>query len=303
MIHTITVTNPQGDSLVMELARPEESGFAVTGITGLGPSKATINTTDIAMQDGSFFNSAKCESRNIVLSLRYMQSKGIENMRQLSYRYFPVKKKITLTVKTDNRELAIEGYVESNEPDIFSKDEGADISIICPYPYFYAVRDVIVAEFDQADANFEFPFSNESVTESVMEMSIMALYKERNVIYEGDADTGMTLTMHFTDAVKNVTLYNLQTKEEMIIDTDKLSGIVGSSGLVAEDEIVICTDRGSKSVTLIRDGVKTNILNCLQKDADWLQLTKGDNLLGYKADEGVENIRFKIEGKVLYEGV
>lgn len=303
MIHTVTVTNPQGDSLVMDLARPEESGFAITSITGLGPSKATINTTDIAMQDGSFFNSAKAESRNIVIDLRYMWSSGIEDMRQLSYRYFPVKKKITLAIETDNRTLAIEGYVESNEPDIFSKDEGASISIICPYPYFYAVRDTIVAEFDQADANFEFPFSNESVTESVMEMSIMALYEERNVIYKGDADTGMILTMHITDAVKNVTIYNLQTRAEMIIDTDKLSGIMGSSGLIAEDEIVICTERGNKSMTLIRNGVKTNILNCLQKDADWIQLTKGDNLLGYKADEGVENIRFKIEGKVLYEGV
>lgn len=45
MIKSITVTNYLGDSIKLELARPEESGFVVKSVTGLGPGSANINTT------------------------------------------------------------------------------------------------------------------------------------------------------------------------------------------------------------------------------------------------------------------
>ena len=48
MIRAVTVTNYLGESKRFELAFPEESGFAVQSISGLGPSKADINTTEIS---------------------------------------------------------------------------------------------------------------------------------------------------------------------------------------------------------------------------------------------------------------
>ena len=43
MIRAVTVTNYLGESKRFELAFPEESGFAVQSISGLGPSKADIS--------------------------------------------------------------------------------------------------------------------------------------------------------------------------------------------------------------------------------------------------------------------
>ena len=40
MIRTITVKNYLGDSIKLNLARPEESGFVVKSITGLGPGES-----------------------------------------------------------------------------------------------------------------------------------------------------------------------------------------------------------------------------------------------------------------------
>ena len=51
MIRAVTVTNYLGESKRFELAFPEESGFAVQSISGLGPSKADINTTEISTND------------------------------------------------------------------------------------------------------------------------------------------------------------------------------------------------------------------------------------------------------------
>ena len=165
MIKSITVTNYLGDSIKLELARPEESGFIVTSVTGLGAGKANINMTEVATNNGGLFNSSRLPSRNIVISLKFMFKETIEDMRQLSYKYFPIKKKLTLLVETDNRLAEIDGYVETNEPDIFSKEEGSDISIVCPNPFFYSAGEdgKNTTIFFGVEPMFEFPFSNESL--------------------------------------------------------------------------------------------------------------------------------------------
>ena len=135
MIKSIQITSFRGETIAIELANPEKSGFAILDITGLGPVKADINTTENGINDGAIFNSAHVSYRNIVLSLRFIGT-DIESLRQESYRFFSVKQNVRLLIETDNRLMNIEGYVESNEPTIFSKTEGCKVSIICPYPYF-----------------------------------------------------------------------------------------------------------------------------------------------------------------------
>ena len=80
MIKAITVTNYLGDSIRLDLARPEESGFAVKSITGLGPGKADINTTEISTNDGSLFNSSRLSSRNIVITLGFLWKNTVEDV-------------------------------------------------------------------------------------------------------------------------------------------------------------------------------------------------------------------------------
>lgn len=56
-------------------------------------------------------------------------------------------------------------------------------------------------------------------------------------------------------------------------------------------------------MTLIREGIGYNILNCLSRDSDWFQLAKGDNIFAYTADSGAENLQFTIQNQTAYEGV
>ena len=301
MIHSVTVTNFRGDSIELVLAEPEKSGFAITNITGLGPGKATINSTEISTTDGALFNSARLSARNIVFSIRYMWKETIEDARQLSYRYFPIKSKVTLLFKTDNREAEIDGYVESNEPDIFSSEEGAEISIICPNPFFYS-RESATTVFSGVEPGFEFPFSNEDLYLPLLEMGKIENATDKVVIYDGDAETGVRITIHAVGAAENITIYNIGTREMMRLDTDRLQTFTGS-GIVAGDDIIICTIPGEKSITLLREGVTTNILNCLDRNSDWFKLAKGDNVFAYTAETGSENLQFSIENSVVYEGI
>lgn len=302
MIKSITVTNHLGDSIKLILTKPEESGFIVESVTGLGPGKATINASEIPTTDGAIYNSARMSGRNIVLSLKFLWKETIEDVRQLSYKYFPIKKKVRLTIETDNRLSEIEGYVESNEPNIFSKEEGSDISIICPDPFFYAAGQTQVTSFSAVEPMFEFPFSNESLTEPMLEMSAIVSKPYRVINYIGDSEIGITIHIRANGNAENITIYNVETREEMKIYTNIIQAITGS-GIVDKDEIVICTVKGSKSAKLIRTGKTINILNALDKHSDWFQISKGENILAYSAESGQNNLVVEIENRIIYEGV
>lgn len=301
MIHAVTVTNYLGESKRYILAKPEESGAAITKIEGLGPPTATINTSEAATIDGAFFNSSRIQQRNITVSMMLMFKPTIEAARLEMYKYFPVKRKVKLMVETDARTCFTYGYVESNELDIFSKQETSIVSIVCPDPFFYSMDETQTIFFG-IDHLFEFPFSNESLSEPLIEMGRINRVTERTIVYTGDAETGVTIVMHAIGPVKNVTIYNLMTREFMKLYTDKIQELTGSP-FSTGDEIIISTVKGDKYIVLLRAGEYTNILNCLDKLSNWFQLSKGDNLFAYLAEDGLENLQFRMENKTVFEGV
>ena len=279
------------------------SGFIIKSMDGLGPTKANINTTDIATNDGSIFNSSRLDKRNITLNLEFFQTdtESIEDIRQKTYKYFPINQRVYITVETDNHTLETEGYIETNEPYIFSKNEGTNISIICPDPFFYS-KNIVETVFSGVEPLFEFPFSNESLTTPLLEFGAIQNKTEQVIVYEGDGKVGISIYIHALGSVSNIKIANVKTREIMILNTDKLATLTGSS-IKAGDNIVINTQKGNKNVTLIRDGVRTNILNCIEKGSQWFTLVKGDNIFAYTTDSGSSNLQFYITNKVAYDGV
>lgn len=304
MIKSITVTNYLGDSIKLELGRPEQSGFLIKSISGLGPSKANINTTEVSTNDSSLFNSARLNQRNIVFEFIFVESinrESIEDIRQKSYKYFPIKKNVDLLIETDNRIVKATGYVESNEPNIFSSQESAQISIICPDPYFYSTKKTVTI-FSSIEPLFEFPFENNSLTYNLLEFGRIIVDQEKNVFYKGDSEVGVVIYIHAVGEATNLTIYNPLTREVLNVDTDRLEALTGSV-IKAGDDIIISTIKGQKFIRLIRDGEYINILNCLGRNSDWFRLVKGDNVFVFTAETGERNLQFRIENSIVYEGV
>jgi hypothetical protein len=304
MIKAITITNNLGESIRLDLTDPWSSGFIIKSIDGLGPSSATVNFTELATNDGAIDNSARINYRNITLSLQFLENPTIESMRLLTYKYFPIKQTITFLIETDTRICETSGRVESNEPDIFSKEEGCKISILCPDPYFYSAGENgdNTTVFYGTEPIFEFPFENESIKEATIEFGNIVNRTEGVVYYEGDAETGITIYIHAIGEAKGLAIYNTGTREVMKLDDTKIEALTGS-GIVSGDEITINTSKGKKSITLLREGVSTNILNALSKPINWFQLSKGDNVFAYIAESGLSNLQFSISNKTIYEGV
>ena len=307
MIHSLTVTNYLGDSLTLKLTEIDpENGIYIKEIKGLGPVKADINTTKLATSDGTVFNSSRLNQRNIVITLGYTldQLYDIETTRQLTYKFFPIKRQVTLIFETDNRIVQCTGNVETNEPDIFSREETAKISIICSDPNFYSSgKDgTIITTFFGIEPRFMFPFSN-PVNEATLMFGSIENKTENTIMYNGDADVGLIIRMHALGDVGNVAIYNTGTRELMYFDMEERLVELTGSGFSTGDTIIVSTLRSNKSVQLLRAGSYTNVLNILDKDSNWFKLVKGENTFAFTANYGERYLEFRIESKVVFDGV
>lgn len=301
MIKSLTVENPKGESLKMVLTEPEKSGLIIESIDGLGPADANINTYELATADGGIFSGSRLNMRTITISLRMMESPTIEHSRQLTYKYFPIKKKVKLTLDTDLKTVECEGYVESNDPTIFSEQEGTVITITCPDPAFYHGH-YSTKIFSGVEPLFEFPFSNESLTENLIEFGELRLDTRASIVYGGDMDTGMDILIHFIGTATNITLYNTDTRERMKIDTGKIAKLTNAAvGL--GDDILISTKRGNRYARLLRNGVYTNVISAIDKDADWMQLSVGENTFAFSSETGDTNIVMTLTYRTAFGGV
>lgn len=303
MIKSVEVSNHRDETISLVLNNPVD-GLILKNIEGLGPPVAYINSSSIALMDGIVFNSSRVSGRNLRFEILFNGKPDIETVRQLTYKYFPIKKKIRLRFKTDHRDVETFGYVESNDPYVFDKQTSTIISILCESAYFttYGKDGLTTVYFFGVDSKFEFPFSNESLTQKLLEFGNILNRDLSNIPYMGDADTGVLMNIHAIGPVGDITIHNTRTMEQFTIDSAKLSAITGR-GLDNGDDILINTNKGSKSIYLYRDGILTNIMNVLGLNTDWFTLIHGDNPFSYTTSFGEENLQFKVEYYALYEGI
>ena len=261
--------------------------YCLYDIDGLNPVTATINTTEFATSDGAMFNSSRIGTRNIVLYIKIFPD--IEKNRLNLYSFFKIKSDVTLYFRHDSLNVYITGKVESFELDHFSNSQVAQISILCADPYFRSTESQLI-EFSNVISLFEFPFS---IAEEGIEFSRIEKVKTK-IINAGEMATGVTIQLYAsTDQILNPVIYNLTNNTYFGLNFDMNQG----------DLITITTHFNNKKVTLLRDGVETNILYAVQDGSTWLQLEPGENELSYSCDEGENNLTVSVEYTELFEGV
>lgn len=279
----VKVKNDNGEVLNLSTS----TNYTLYDVTGVTPLHMSINTSVNATSDGETINSVRANKRNIVL---YVAIRGdIEANRLNLYKYFPPKKEVTIYCKTDNRDVYIEGVTELIDVKLFSNQQVAQISIICPQPYFKDINELITS-FSQIDALFSFPFSIDS---NGMELSMLGNDIRKNIINAGEVDTGMIIELFAIGEVKNPIIYDVLNRTHIKLEFT----------MQANDTIYINTNSGNKSITLLRDGVESNIIGYRSYSSQWLTLNAGDNVFTYNAEGGVSNIKLAFKTLALYGGV
>jgi hypothetical protein len=123
-VFSLSVKNEYGDVLTLT-GNPD---YDVLSVSGLNPAPAEINTTPVSGIDGTRYNSARVEQRNIVIRLNI--NGDIEDRRIELYKYFRVKHTIRIYYKNEHVDVYIDGYVETFENDFFTILQQPQISII-----------------------------------------------------------------------------------------------------------------------------------------------------------------------------
>ena len=163
MIESIEFLTYRQHRIVLSLTNPWIEGVAVKSVDGLSATKASINTTELALSDVAIFNGARAGMRNLKLKLAPLPYPDIETTRQRIYSWFQIKQPMSVYVNTDKRRVRTEGYVESVEADIFSKDEEINVSILCLDAYWHDADTMVNQnlEWKRDIGTFEFDFMDE----------------------------------------------------------------------------------------------------------------------------------------------
>jgi len=243
MIKSVLVKNAMGETLPITLreAMPGH-GLLITNIEGLGPPKADIGYVSVSGLPGGIYSRSKIDTRNIVFTILFSQpskERDIEDARRRTYKYFSIGSEITMLFELDNFNAMIKGYVESNEPVIFSDQEETQISVICTDPFFSIVKNIhqdgeLAFDLFPRRPFFEFPWENPAIPVggktlifSEIDYTIKNGELKLNLQSQTDLTTGLKAILDFKpDVVSTATFLNWIEYEDPKI-TIKTKGING----------------------------------------------------------------------------
>lgn len=249
MLKQVDVTNSRGMTLSLEVFE-NESGYQIADWDGLTPVKATLVSTSFATLDGSQFQTARREPRNVKLKLDLQPdfvTDTYTSLRKKLYTYFMPKSQITLRFHdTTGLYLDIVGIVEDHSASIFEEDPPVDISIMCFQPDLVDTRMVT--------------YSGSTVDTGTTHA----------IDYPGNIEAGTVLTMNVNRTLSSFSIYN--TGEDGVLKQLDFSG-----SLIAGDTLVVSSLKGNKGITLTRAGIGSSYLYGRSPQSAWIELIEGIN--------------------------
>lgn len=301
MIKSFKITNHLGESLFLDIRKPEDTGFLVTSVSGLTPPKVQIATSEYNSMDGCEIGSVRTEQRNITFGIIYYQDNqqkfSVEELRHRCYSFFPVKKEIQIEVTNDSGTYKTKGIVESNEITIFTIMEGSQIEVLCPDPYFWSDEKSTLRMWEVKPA-FEFPVC----FENTVEFSTIDMSHQFELFYSGAGECGVDIMIQAAGPVGDIYIYDQITNGAFKIASSMVSLITGGP-VMKGDYITVNTRKGKKSAVLVRNGISYNILHSITTDSQWLMIRNGLNRFAYVASSGASNLRITLEYETNYWGV
>lgn len=283
----LVIENSKGEQLRLT---QNEDNYVVGEITGLNPPSASILLSE-NVGDGDEFIHERTGARNIVIPI-YIKGNAEANRIKL-YNYIKNGKYIKIYFENGARNVWIEGRVESIETDLFTMQEILQVSIICPYPWWQSVEEMINS-INTVKNELYFPL----YTVDPIPFSTYETIQLLNLINNGDIASGMTIEIYARGTIVNPIIYNRDTTEYI-----GLGSADRPFEMVAGDKIVITTHTNNKKVKLIRNAEEINIFNYLRQGSKFLQVEAGDNVFTYSADSGNEYVNIQFKHYSNYEGV
>jgi hypothetical protein len=187
-----------------------------------------------------------------------------------------------------------EGYIEECDIPQFTNKEVASLVIRCPDPYWKDIQEIAV-EISNLLKQFTFPFAIDSAG---VPFSTIRESNETSIFNTG-AETGCQIKIVCNGAVENLIIYDKNDiSKQFRINTTLEDGWI----------VVIDTDGSSKTCKAYKpDGSVESLLKYATGGDNlpptWFTIKKGNNIFGYQADSGENNVEMTIGFINKYLGV
>lgn len=255
MLESVYVEASHGKEILLPLTEVS-SGIILANIQGLEPTKATLTSTNFAMRDGTTFQAARRESRDIILQMRLDSRYGGESIaaiRRELYEVFMPKTELQLSFsQSDFPTTKITGRIEDVESPRFTQNPYFAVSIHCNDPDF---------------VDPEYTIQTGEAYGHTMSL--------RDVEYVGNVDSGIELQIDIT--VSGTSSGFVLQQNTPRGDTRRL---IFDTPLQSRDRIYVNTHPGEKEVEVARDGSRTSILYAIDPQSEWAILESGTNQIG-----------------------
>lgn len=295
MAYNAKIQNALGEVLQLN---DQEDKWVVESITGLSPSPTILSLDPIYGMDGSKFNYAKLDTRNIVILLAIRGD--CDANRDELYRFFPQKMPLRILYETSQRSVYVDGYVETIECDLFQNVELMQVSILCPDPYFRDVAETVV-ELENSQSGFEFPFSinlGEPIEFGTYESGreTVAINPTQNEVPFEIEITARKQLGYFT----SFTIQNVLTGEKI-----GFAGWPNDDGFMPGDVIRISTDPYHPTMTLQVGSTIYNRIPQMIQGGGFFTIHPGENRFAYKTSPASDADFLDIDLKFrrMYRGV
>lgn len=285
-MYELILENASGDQLTFN----QNSPFTISEIEGLNPPSATINTSQIALLDGARFDSSKLKMRtiNVAFAIEYDAPKN----RIAVYKVLKSKQPVKVYYNGQYRSVFIEGYISAIDITYFDMKQVVTCTVLCPSPYFKQAQ-MMVTELTNIISAFHFPFASTETPQILFGYisGDVGMFVKNG----GDVETGLIIELYARKTVSNPKVYDYITKDFIGLNYT----------LQPADLVTIDTRSGQKSVTLLREGVTSNLFNYVTKDSTWLQLPANGGTYVYDVGTGSDtaDLSVTINHYNLFEGV
>ncbi|MEG2412561.1 MAG: phage tail family protein [Clostridium sp.] len=265
--------------------------YKIIDIEGIDFPELELNTSSNAHYDGSIVDSKRVDKRYISIQAEYKgPNKEIERKNLISF--FNPKNKGILIIDYCGTLRSIEYEIEEFNSKIVNIHEDLIfmVNLLCANPYFNEVMESKI-EIALWNGAFHFPLvipKNNGIIVGFRSPSLIV-----NVNNTGDVQSGMIIEFRALGSLTNPSLFNINSRESIKINKSMVSGEI----------IKVNTSAGKKKVVQKLNGVEANVMNLLDLNSEFLQLSVGDNLFRYNADSNIDNLEVSIYYNPAYLGV
>ena len=249
--------------------------YGITNIDGFTVADVEVASSTTASIDGDVINNLRVTPRTVVLDLKVKNNVNVETAKRWLLQTVKPKLPGRIRMTQDGRETELSGIVENIEMPRFTNGVICQVSLHCSVPYWQDVNYVLVEISRLIDLHY-FPKDQGGLAfpSGGIPLGSYNLNNTQTYYNDGDAETGMLITIIALSDVVNPIIYDVTGAYIGVIDT-----------MAEGDVIEINTNRGEKYVR--KNG--ENIFSKIKSGSSFLQLAIGDNQLTVNADSGTQN--------------